>query len=1630
MLPARSASAAPTGAPTVGDVSTAHPRLMADESRFADLKRQTSADSTSELLLSKVIQRADAQLALATVRFPTKTPVALQDTSRAVQDRVYNLMLAWRLTSKSSYIEKAWAELQAAANFPNWNPDHFLDTAEMTNAFAIAYDWGYSYWSSSRRNTIRTAILSLGLTPSRAVYAAGPNSAGPYKTLGNWSSRADNINVIVNSAMIVGALAIAGDTTSPVVDEVLGNAHSSLAIGLTSYRDDGSFDEGPTYWEYATRFAVTGIRSLQTSTGSDFGLLAGATGLAQTAGFMMSLSGTDDIVFGFADSELRPDPDAAYAGLGAILNDGSLMALAAQSPPTAWAALQLLWRDPTISAQSPRMPPRDASYAAGIVSMRASESDPLGTYVGFRSASNPLGHHQHIDGGDFNLQALGQEWAIDLGNEDATYDSMNEDRQTKRWQYYRTSPEGHNTLLLDAFRPEVATTEATTLISRGANLDSAFAISDLTAQFSSVANQWKRGVKLFDSRNQVLVQDEISVSQPVPALWSMHTSAEIVLDTDGRTATLFQNGQRLAARIISAGDARFQVMDAVPLPTSPIPAQEANDGVRKLAIEFTARGTTTLAVQFTPLPKGSTDAGAAVSAMPLSTWSAAPSSKLTALKVDGVTVGGFSADTPWYQVVHRDQSNFPSVSASASAGSSVSVVQATGTTRAARVTVQQPGLSPTTYSVIFANDAVTIAGVITTGGDSGWSSATYDRKPESYWGTSTAGGWARWELSEPISAKSMKITWTANAEKLTKYKIESSNDKTAWTLRFNGEYRGPSGSQIVKLSNAAAAKFLRLTILDSGKINEVEIYRYDAAAELPDAPARALKSIEVSGLPSSMPVGATGTATRVLKWNVPTDDSEAEIRFMSSDPAVASVDATGKVRALKGGVVRIGALATADGIAVSSSVSVTVVDSTRVRIYADADSYVQSTTPDTNFGTQMGLLSKPSWNSGPDRITYLGFNLSSLAGKTVTSAVLSTENMITDGALDTARVDAHSVAGSWSESAVTYTNKPALGATVGSFLTDRTRKYTSADITDYVASLAANRTSRLSLGLTQDNVGANNVMVYVSSRDYNKPPYIDITLSPSPAAELPARLIHSVSLSDVPSSIEIGESATSVTSVKDSIGGAFTRATVAYSSTQPGVATVTPSGVINAVAPGSTSIVVTATADGIAVSSSVSVTVVDSTRVRIYADADSYVQSTTPDTNFGTQMGLLSKPSWNSGPDRITYLGFNLSSLAGKTVTSAVLSTENMITDGALDTARVDAHSVAGSWSESAVTYTNKPALGATVGSFLTDRTRKYTSADITDYVASLAANRTSRLSLGLTQDNVGANNVMVYVSSRDYNKPPYIDITLSPSPAAELPARLIHSVSLSDVPSSIEIGESATSVTSVKDSIGGAFTRATVAYSSTQPGVATVTPSGVINAVAPGSTSIVVTATADGIAVSSSVSVTVVDSTRVRIYADADSYVQSTTPDTNFGTQMGLLSKPSWNSGPDRITYLGFNLSSLAGKTVTSAVLSTENMITDGALDTARVDAHSVAGSWSESAVTYTNKPALGATVGSFLTDRTRKYTSADITDYVASLAANRTSRLSLGLTQDNVGANNVMVYVSSRDYNKPPYIDITLEQ
>jgi hypothetical protein len=61
--------------------------------------------------------------------------------SRQVLDRVRTLALVSRFYGDRRYSNRAWQELEAAAAFPDWNPSHFLHTAEMTHAFALGYDW-------------------------------------------------------------------------------------------------------------------------------------------------------------------------------------------------------------------------------------------------------------------------------------------------------------------------------------------------------------------------------------------------------------------------------------------------------------------------------------------------------------------------------------------------------------------------------------------------------------------------------------------------------------------------------------------------------------------------------------------------------------------------------------------------------------------------------------------------------------------------------------------------------------------------------------------------------------------------------------------------------------------------------------------------------------------------------------------------------------------------------------------------------------------------------------------------------------------------------------------------------------------------------------------------------------------------------------------------------------------------------------------------------------------------------------------------------------------------------------------------------------------------------------------------
>ena len=87
-------------------------------------------------------------------------------TSRQVFDRATTLAMAFRLSGDARYRDRLWLELNAAAKFKDWNPSHFLDTAEMTAAFAIGYDWLNAEWTAAQRAAQSVFATSLKIKPS------------------------------------------------------------------------------------------------------------------------------------------------------------------------------------------------------------------------------------------------------------------------------------------------------------------------------------------------------------------------------------------------------------------------------------------------------------------------------------------------------------------------------------------------------------------------------------------------------------------------------------------------------------------------------------------------------------------------------------------------------------------------------------------------------------------------------------------------------------------------------------------------------------------------------------------------------------------------------------------------------------------------------------------------------------------------------------------------------------------------------------------------------------------------------------------------------------------------------------------------------------------------------------------------------------------------------------------------------------------------------------------------------------------------------------------------------------------------------------------------------------------------
>lgn len=600
--------------------NNSHPRLMASAQDFDRIKTLIGSDKQLNERYLYMRVKANSILNETPVVYELPDGVRLLNISRKVLDRIQILSFVYRISGEKKYAERAWLELQTISGkntdqerfaFADWHPAHFLDTAEMTNAAAIGYDWLYDYLSPEQRTVIREAIYEKGLKPA----------LNAYKKNDFWVKADHNWNGVCNGGIGMGALAIGdeGGDFETLSGEILENAVKFIPMMLKQYSPDGGWFEGPGYWDYGTTYAAYFLSALSSSLGTDYEL-SNVSGFSLAGDFPIFMAGPKG-TFNFADagSGIVKSPALLYLA-GKFNKPEYLWYFNKVSLPKDGNVMTFIWHNQKLKETEPKIQDkyfRNVEAAA----MHSNFMNPQEMFVGFKAGTNGL-NHGDLDIGSFVLDADGVRWFTDIGSENYNLPGYFEMGQNgRRWQYYRKRAESHNTLVINpSSKPDQNPVAKTKIETFKESPKSAFAIADITDAYKGEASSVKRGIKMDKENRIVTVQDEITALKPSEIWWFANTAALIELSSDKKTATLTKDGKKLNLMLSSPSSASFEITKAEPLSTSPNPKGQSDNYFQKLTVHLSNAGSATICVVISPGSASDGEVSKKQEIVPLGEW--------------------------------------------------------------------------------------------------------------------------------------------------------------------------------------------------------------------------------------------------------------------------------------------------------------------------------------------------------------------------------------------------------------------------------------------------------------------------------------------------------------------------------------------------------------------------------------------------------------------------------------------------------------------------------------------------------------------------------------------------------------------------------------------------------------------------------------------------------------------------------------------------------------------------------------------------------------------------------------------------------------------------------------------------
>ena len=511
-------------------------RLLLTREEWMNLRRRIKVEETlsaqMKIWKERFGKQSEAYKAQPLALSLPETPAERLEVYRLAKERIVGFAALFCLTGERHYADRVAAEEEAFAALSDWDKTDFVNVATIGYGMAIGYDWCHGAWSEGQKARVERAMLRNAMRPAVDAYTG----KGEMWRVG--TAAASEINAGI-AALALAMADVYPETANKLLDRVLFHAAESFE----AYAPDGGFAEGAQAWSRGTRALVLLLAMFQCACGKTYGLDR-LPGFAATARFPMMIetaNGAWNVGTGAAvgmDTAVLPWFSLHYGSQIPAwwrrreLNAGTKRA----------DLFDMIFGSQVILPEKMRVElPLDAVYRkAGMVALR-SGFGANDTLIGLHGGKNNT-FGGELDAGSVILESQGERFFAETGGAEELPVIL------------RKRAEGQNTLTIDppaGEAPDQNPDADAKILEVRTSADRAFAVVDMSSTKDTIL-RGKRGILLTQNRKVSVVQDEIVVSQPCLAVWSVWTMATVEYLAN-RTLILEQNGKKIICKLSGVG---------------------------------------------------------------------------------------------------------------------------------------------------------------------------------------------------------------------------------------------------------------------------------------------------------------------------------------------------------------------------------------------------------------------------------------------------------------------------------------------------------------------------------------------------------------------------------------------------------------------------------------------------------------------------------------------------------------------------------------------------------------------------------------------------------------------------------------------------------------------------------------------------------------------------------------------------------------------------------------------------------------------------------------------------------------------------------------------------------------------